>query len=628
VLHVSARGDRARAARRTCGLLAAAAAILLVHVPLAAAQSQPRFQGEVSVSGPELLRDGAPWMPRGIQIVGLVAPDDALSGKYELAHAQYGVDELRRAVADDADTVRFQVSQFGLDPADPLYSAGYVAEVRDAVESARALGLTVIVSIQAEAPAGRTGRCPLPDAGTERVWNELAPMFAGDSGVLFELYNEPALPATAAAWQTWLLGGPILQGTGVYCQAVGMQTLIDDIRADGADNVIVVPGLKSEQTLGGMPTVSDPANPLDPQLVYGIHYPSLSGGITVWDRQFGHVAARAPVIVTEWQANSMTNCNPKAPTVVPLLLDYLASKQIGVVGFAFDLPGTIIADYSYTPTSYADFVCGLPGGGPGDLLFSEYNALAQAGGPSQSRTPDAWILSYALLSRLTAGAPTLSRALFDSPRTYVTGASASSLAALGLPAAVPAAQFASETALATAIRRHTLRRGTEAVIYVPAHSSRTPVDQQRRLALYYRRGAELAHRHGLLFVAGANTDLVSALAPLTPSSRWDSEFLKLRLAADGARYADAYAVQAPGAGVSPAKYASFVRAAAAQASKVHSDVELIGGISTAAQPYLVGLLDDAFAIRPPVTGYWLQAAAGRRSRLAITFLRQLNALNG
>jgi len=626
VLCAFARRDRRTATRRAGILLAAIGALLYAHVPAAAAQTQP-VQGAVTVSGNELLKDGVAWMPRGIQIVGLVAPDDALSGKYELAHAQYGIDELRRAVADDADTVRFQVSQFGLDPADSLYSPAYVREVAGAVESARALGLTVIVSIQAEAPAGRTGRCPLPDEGTERVWNELAPMFAGDPGVLFELYNEPGLPATAFAWEQWLVGGPILQAGGLYCQAVGMQTLIDDIRADGADNVIIVPGLKGEQTLGGIPAVSDPANPLDPQLAYGIHYPSLSGGTTQWDRQFGHASARAPVIVTEWQANSTTNCNPDAPTVVPLLLDYLASKQIGVVGFAFDLPGTIVADYSYTPTSYQDFMCGLPGGGPGDLLFGEYAALAQAGGPSQARTPDAWVISYALLRRLTTLAPALSRALFDSPRTFVTGAGAPSLAALGVPAAVPAARFTNEIALAAAISKHTLRSGTGAVIYAAAASPRTPVSQQRQPALYYQRAARLAHRNGLLFLASPNANLVATLAPLTPSRRWNSEFLELRLAAAGARYADAFALQAPLAGASLAQYTSFVRAAAAQASKAHPDIELIGGISTSTQPHVVGLLDDAFAIKPPVTGYWLNGPVGR-SRLAISFLRQLSALDG
>ena len=71
-------------------------------------------------------------------------------------------------------------------------------EVQNGVELARSLGLSVIVSVQAEGPAGLSSRCPLPDTGTERVWTELASMFEDDPGVMFELYNEPGLSGDRA----------------------------------------------------------------------------------------------------------------------------------------------------------------------------------------------------------------------------------------------------------------------------------------------------------------------------------------------------------------------------------------------------------------------------------------------
>ena len=73
----------------------------------------------ITITHNQLLRNGLPWVPRGVQIVGLVAPDGALSGKYVAAHQQFGYAELQAAVAAHADLVRFQVSQFGLDPAGP-----------------------------------------------------------------------------------------------------------------------------------------------------------------------------------------------------------------------------------------------------------------------------------------------------------------------------------------------------------------------------------------------------------------------------------------------------------------------------------------------------------------------------
>ncbi len=40
-----------------------------------------------------------------------------------------------------------------------------------------------------------------------------------------------------------------------------MQQLIDQIRTDGAGNVIVVPALGGETNLAGMPALTDPTDP-------------------------------------------------------------------------------------------------------------------------------------------------------------------------------------------------------------------------------------------------------------------------------------------------------------------------------------------------------------------------------
>ena len=193
---------------------------------------------------------------------------------------------------------------------------------------ARGLGLSVILSLQAEPPAGEPTRCPLPDAGAARAWNVLAPMFSGDGGVMFELYNEPGVAAVLGGWIQF--GG---RGERMYpggsCQAVGMQALIDDIRTEAPDNVIIVPGLTGEQSLAGRMSLFDPAHRGDPQLAYGIHYPSMTRGISAWDKAFGTASGSVPVIVTEWDANSTTNCVPSAPATSQLLLDYLESKQMG-----------------------------------------------------------------------------------------------------------------------------------------------------------------------------------------------------------------------------------------------------------------------------------------------------------
>jgi len=330
-----------------------------------------------------LLLDGAPFVPRGVQVVGLVAPAADIRPFAAGAHRHFGGAELRKAISYHVNTIRFQVSEFGLDPRDSLFSRSYLAQVAGAVRLARRLGLTVILTVQAEPPAGRPQRCPLPDAGALRVWNELAPMFGSDRRVLFELYNEPDVPATPAGWQAWRKGGRV-SGGGVTCTAVGMQTLIDAIRSDGAHNVIIVPGAHFERTIAGMPALTDPGSPSDPQLIYGIHDPALFIGAAgpKWPADFGTVSSRVPVIVTEWNASSTADgCNPDAPSHAPMLLDYLAAHRIGVVGYSFDLPGTIITGWSYRPTSYRGFACGKEGAGPGRLLFGTFAAAAAGGSP-------------------------------------------------------------------------------------------------------------------------------------------------------------------------------------------------------------------------------------------------------
>lgn len=602
-------------------------AVAALAVPAAPADAASSV---ITVTHNQLLRNGLPWVPRGVQIVGLVAPDGALSGKYVAAHQQYGYAELQAAVAAHADLVRFQVSQFGLDPQGPLYSAAYVDEVANAVQAARGLGLAVIVSLQAEPPAGEPTRCPLPDAGAERAWESLSAMFAGDGDVMFELYNEPGVSATPGGWIQWRVGGEIIYPGG-SCQAVGMQTLIDDIRARAPQNVIVVPGLNGEQSLAGRMRVIDPAHRSDPQLAYGIHYPSLTRGITFWDRTFGTASASIPVIVSEWDANSTTGCVPNAPATASVLLDYLASKHIGVVGFAFDLPGTIVADSSFTPTSYAGFACGVPGSGPGEILFANFAAEGQAGDGTQPDPTPSWIVSAGLLSRLGLVAHATAAHFFNTPRTFVTGASTASLALEGMGSAVPTTSFADEIKMAAAVTAGRLAPGTAAIVYAAGATRATPLAQQRNPAHYYALAAQVAHQHGLLFIAAPQTSLVRTLAPRTPTRARDAEFLRLGLARDTARGADAFEAPAQANQDDASSFASFVGSASRQAIRSHPGIEVLAALN-AGLPQSTSssdsLFDAVLSTRLTVAGYGFSGPAATATTAGVAFLHRLERLDG
>jgi hypothetical protein len=567
----------------------------------------------LSVQGNQLYASGSPFVPRGVQIVGLVAPTSYLWGKYIAAGQHFGQAELQAAVADHANLIRFQVSEYGLDPANPEYSPGYLTSIENGVETARALGLYAIVSLQSESAAGLVAsadRCPLPDGGALSAWNELASMFGDDTGVMFELYNEPGLPATASGWSQWLNGGSVVYGNqiGDSCTAIGMQPLINQIRADGAGNVIVVPSLGGETNLAGMPALSDPTNPSDPQLAYGIHYPNLATGITAWDKAFGSFSAKAPVIITEWDGAGITGgCTTSSPAQDQELLAYLASKRIGLVGFAFDLPLTIVQDYTYAPTTFANFQCGVSGG-PGQLLFDDYAAEAQAAAAAPVNGlngPASWIVSESGAQGFLSASPGAAQLLFNTPYTYVTGTGTADTSQLGLPNAVPAATFTNEATLAAAITTNALRPGTVAVQYAPS-SPITPRNQLADPTNAFLQASLIAHQHGLLLIGAPSLNVVAATAPHLKTIKRTSKFLQRRIAAAAARYSDIYVIQAQSLERTPSRFSAFVRQSAAQAVNAHPSVEILAEIRSgtgATAPTAPMLEQDLSGAGSSVAGY-------------------------
>jgi endoglucanase len=309
--------------------------ILTVTVILCGLASNPAAAaGDVSVRGATILRDGRPWLAKGLVLVGLVAPDNALKGAYLTASQHYGQAELNAAKQFGADLLRFQVSQAGNDPQSTIYSAAYAAKVKQAVALARSNGFAVIVSMQAEAPSGLDQK-GMPSDATQRAWRTLTPLFAGDEGIMLELFNEPApFGPTPHDWNGWL---------------ATTQPLVDEIRAMGAHNMLIADGLHYAQTLNGAPALNDPLR----QIAYAAH-PYFAGSNRTpqqWTANFGNLAATRPVLVTEWNASSKGGCNFQGvPSTAIEFLNYLRG-HVGLVAWAFDYPGSLITGYDWKPTT-------------------------------------------------------------------------------------------------------------------------------------------------------------------------------------------------------------------------------------------------------------------------------------
>jgi hypothetical protein len=259
-----------------------------------------------------------------------------------------------------ADLVRFQVSQFGLDPRSKGHDPDYRDEVLAAVAETRAAGFSVLVSMQWQGVSGRRGE-GLPTGATRRAWASIVPAFADDRGVLLEVFNEPHIdPRTPAEWEPW---------------RESMQGLIDALRGAGSENVLLVGGSQFARNLEGAPALDDPLG----QLGYAVH-PYLgryNQTRAQWERKWGGFARRHPVMATEWNAHSGGNyCRPEMPAQAEALLDYLSEQRIGLVAWALDLPNLMEPDGSYTTLD--GLVCGgrRAGGhgGAGQMIHEHFLA--------------------------------------------------------------------------------------------------------------------------------------------------------------------------------------------------------------------------------------------------------------
>jgi SAM-dependent methyltransferase len=356
--------------RRSIRLVAETLAIsFLILVALTLGFPAGAATGQISVRGNQILRDGRIWIPKGVVLAGLGAPSAVERYRQAEAGDKFGPAELKAIANYGANLIRFQVSQGGLDPKDAIYSANYVDKVVHAVHLARSFRFAVIVSVNSERQSGEDIAYGLPTASTVRAWHELAPRLAGDEGVMFELYNEPtglrkmSRTAPQPTWSEW---------------RSAHQMVLNQIRKDGAHNVVIVEGLQKGHTLEGAPLLYDP----DSKVVYGVHPYAVAGNRTPadWDRSFGNFAVDHPVLATEWNARSFVQrgrrvrrgqCVPDTPAIAADFLAYAHAHRIGVVGWAFDLPGTLM-NSDGTPTNYDDFSCDTSGLGAGEMLHEYF----------------------------------------------------------------------------------------------------------------------------------------------------------------------------------------------------------------------------------------------------------------
>jgi hypothetical protein len=191
---------------------------------------------------------------------------------------------------------------------------------------------------------------------------------------------------------------------------------------------------------------------------------------------------------------------------------------------------------------------------------------------------------------------------FNNDRTYVSG-STSGIAADDVPDAVRTVTYESYQSIKTAFADKKLPGDYRALLYDNEHWKFTPPAEQDNPAHYEELVAQLAHKHGMIFIATPAVDLVYATGKLVKNSAYDT-YLSRDIAGEAAKYADVLDIQAQGSEANLHLFTSFADAAIKQAKKANPRIILVVGISTNAVTRQQ-LYSAYLSMVGKADGYWL-----------------------
>jgi endoglucanase len=363
--------------------VAAAVAALVVGASLIAGAApasavsgapQPVVDGADLVDG----RTGETWVPHG-----------ANWPNFEYSCVQGWRPDYSQAEADamaswGIDLVRLPLNQdcwLGVDGA-PTSGAGtksqYRAAIAEWVGMIEQAGMAVILDLHWTAPAGRRadGQRAMADAQSADFWTSIAADYADDASVMFELFNEPYSfwnpdgdgYAYDLTWACWRDGGagcraPVEADTaeslsGATYAVVGMATLVDRVRAAGADQPIL---------LGGRNYANDLAKwleyrPDDDQLVAAWHnYAGQGCSTSCWNSTITTVQQQVPVLMTEFGDTAKDS-----PAYLNRVMDWADDHDMGYLPWAWwdvePAESATNARYSLFDEENGEFVPRAPSG--------------------------------------------------------------------------------------------------------------------------------------------------------------------------------------------------------------------------------------------------------------------------
>ena len=273
------------------------------------------------------------------------------------------LDTVRVAIQDwRANIIRLPLSQdrwFGKAPEQKDDGKAYRELVQQVVDTCALQGCYIMLDLH-WSDAGEWGKnigqCVMPDQKSLLFWKDLAAVYKNHPAVLFDLYNEPH----DVTWDIWLKGGKVTErnrrtGAELTFEAVGMQPLLDAVRASGAANVVVAGGLNWAYDMSGFLDGKQLSDPTGNGVIYANHtYPIKGDTVGQWVAKLEATAKKMAIIVSEFgtEAKGPASAGPRAEQWVRDVLIALHDHDWDWI--AWDMHPRagprLISDWKYSPT--------------------------------------------------------------------------------------------------------------------------------------------------------------------------------------------------------------------------------------------------------------------------------------
>ena len=229
-----------------------------------------------------------------------------------------------------------------------LSGPNYRNAIVDYVKLLHQHNLYAILELHWNAPgqAPAAGQQPMPDADhSPAFWQSVAATFRDDPAVVFDLYNEPY----KVDWNCWLKGCAILEW-----QAVGMQHLVDVVRATGAKQPIMLGGLDWANDLGDWLRYKphDPAEALIAS--FHVYDDNRCNQPSCWSSVLEPIRQKVPVVAGEVGERDCGHA------FLDGFMGFADARGISYLAWVWDTWGcggngiALISSYDGTPTKYGE----------------------------------------------------------------------------------------------------------------------------------------------------------------------------------------------------------------------------------------------------------------------------------